>query len=237
MLVGSVANGLHASGGFCAGATHVVEHQVRTLFPSDSIANRTYTDPDIPSQRINGTSFVFSAATPALLAASGSEAISILRNTPSILSTLHENIRTIRSVLERIDLISVPSHAASPIILFTIRTPAELASSSSSSTLALPTASHHGPGKHSHSNPTSVQPRDAPEFDIEAEERLCQEVVDECMAQGVWINRAKRLRGQEWLECRPSVKICVTAGLSRKECEKAAGVIKAAVVKVLGRRR
>lgn len=29
MLVGSVANGLQSSGGFCAGARHVVEHQVR----------------------------------------------------------------------------------------------------------------------------------------------------------------------------------------------------------------
>lgn len=57
------------------------------------------------------------------------------------------------------------------------------------------------------------------------------------MGQGVWVTRAKRLRGQEWLEVRPSVKVCVTAGLTRKECEKAAGVIKAAVVKVLGRRR
>lgn len=34
------------------------------------------------------------------------------------------------------------------------------------------------------------------------------------------------------LERRPSVKVCATAKLSRKECEKAAGVIEAACPKV-----
>ncbi|KAH9026988.1 pyridoxal phosphate-dependent transferase [Lactarius pseudohatsudake] len=64
MTVGSVAiaNGLNSSGGFCAGLRIVVDHQ-----------------------RINGTSFVFSAAVRALLAVSASEGINILRNTPSIL--------------------------------------------------------------------------------------------------------------------------------------------------------
>lgn len=57
------------------------------------------------------------------------------------------------------------------------------------------------------------------------------------MNQGVWVTRAKRLRGQEIMEIRPGVKVCVTAALTRKESEKAAGVIKTAIGKVLGRRR
>ena len=65
MLIGSVANGLNSSRGFCAGSRIVVDFH-----------------------RINGTSFFFSAAVPALLAVSASEGINILRNTPSILSTL-----------------------------------------------------------------------------------------------------------------------------------------------------
>ena len=93
MLVGSVANGLNSSGGFCAGSRVVVDHQ-----------------------RINGTAFVFFAAVPALLAVSASEGINILRNTPSILSTLQENARTIRAVLDRVEAITIPSHAVSPII-------------------------------------------------------------------------------------------------------------------------
>ncbi|KAH9016370.1 serine palmitoyltransferase [Lactarius deliciosus] len=65
----SVVNGLNSSGGFCACSRIVVDHQ-----------------------RINGTSFVFSAAVPVLLEVSASEeGINILRNTPSILSTLQEN--------------------------------------------------------------------------------------------------------------------------------------------------
>ena len=189
MLLGSVANGLNSAGGFCAGSRHVVDHQ-----------------------RINGTSFVFSAALPALLAVSASEGINILRNTPSILSTLQENIRAIRTILERVDCITIPSHAASPIIHIYVRTQAPtLAAAAAKST--------------------------PPSFDIAVEERLLQDIVDEALAQGVWVTRARRLRGQEIVEARPSIRLAVTAALSRKECERAAGVVKAAAVKVLTKRK
>ncbi|KAI9452052.1 hypothetical protein BJY52DRAFT_1214772 [Lactarius psammicola] len=111
------------------------------------------------ASRIDGTTFVFSAAVPTLLAVSASEGINILRNMPSILSTLQEN------------------------------------------------------------------------------ENLRQDIVDEALAQGVWITRARRLHGRELVEARPSIHLAVTAGLSRKECEHAAGVIKAAIVKVLAKRK
>jgi len=192
MLLGSVANGLNSSGGFCAGSRHVVDHQ-----------------------RINGTSFVFSAAVPALLAVSASEGINILRNTPSILSTLQENIRAIRTILERVDCITIPSHAASPIIHIYVRT--------QHPTLA-PAAAYSAT-----TTPLS--------FDIAVEERLLQDIVDEALVQGVWITRARRLRGQEVFEARPSIRLAVTTALSRKECERAAGVVKAAAVKVLTKRK
>jgi serine palmitoyltransferase len=57
------------------------------------------------------------------------------------------------------------------------------------------------------------------------------------VAQGVWITHACRLRGQELVEARPSIRLAVTAALSRKECEHAAGVIKAGVTKVLAKRK
>ena len=137
MLLGSIANGLNAGGGFCAGSRVVVDHQ-----------------------RINGTSFVFSAALPAILAVSASEGINILRNTPSILSTLQDNVRAIRAVLERVDCIAIPSHPASPIIHIYVRTtpysathllplaPSVVATASSASAKA--------------SNPASPMPRDLP---------------------------------------------------------------------------
>lgn len=208
MLVGSVANGLASSGGFCAGSQVVVDHQ-----------------------RINGTSFVFSASMPALLSVSASEGISILQGNPSILASLQENIRAVHSVLNPLvagGVISIPSHPASPIIHITVKP----LSASSLSPAAIPTSSKSGK-----SNPTSIVPRDPPVFDFLAEEKILQEVVEECLAQGVWVTRAKRLKGQEMVEARPSIRVAVTAALGRKEVEKAAGVLKAALGKVLGRRR
>ncbi|KAI5118364.1 hypothetical protein M0805_004336 [Coniferiporia weirii] len=208
MIVGSMANTLCAAGGFCAASRVVVEHQ-----------------------RINGTSFVFSAAMPALLAASASESINILTNAPSIMANLQENVRVIRSMLERLDCVTVPSHSASPVIHLHVK-PISAASLMPPSTDAPKPTSHSGK-----SNPASVQPYNPITFDIEEEERLLQQVVEESLAQGVMLTRAKRLHGQELAEPRPSIRICVTAALSKKDCEKAAATIKAALVKVLGKRR
>ena len=210
MLIGSLANGLASSGGFCAGSQVVVEHQ-----------------------RINGTSFVYSASLPALLAVSASEGISILKENPSILATLQDNIRAVHSVLNPLvagGIITIPSHPASPIIHVMIKP----LSPSTLSPTALPPSSASKSGK---SNPLSIIPRDPPTFDIFAEEMLLQEVVEECLAQGVWVTRAKRLRGQEMVEAKPSIRIAVTSALGRKEVEKAAGILKANLGKVLGKRR
>ncbi|KZT54486.1 serine palmitoyltransferase [Calocera cornea HHB12733] len=208
MLLGSMATGLASAGGFCAGSRVVTEHQ-----------------------RINGTSFVFSAAMPALLAVSASEAIGLLRDNPASLRELAENVRVVRGVLDRLECIEVPSHPASPLIHIYIRS----ASPAQGSTLEVPSlAAQRKGGK---SKPNSLVPADPVVFDIEAEERLLQDVVDEALAQGVLISRVKRLRGQEAAEPRPSIKLAVTAGLTRKEVEKAAGVIRAALLKVLGKRR
>ena len=57
--------------------------------------------------------------------------------------------------------------------------------------------------------------------------------MDEVLAQGMWITRARRLCGQDLVESRPSIRFAKMAALSRKEGERAAGVMKAAVTKVL----
>ena len=169
---------------------------------------------------------------PALLTVAASEGINVLRNTPSILTTLQENIRAVRAILDRVDCIHIPSHPASAVIHLQVRWP----------TLQVPpamtaTGSSSSGSKSSRSNPLLVKPRDPPQFNVELDERILQEVVDEALAQGVLITRAKRLRGQELIEARPSVRLAITAALSRKDCEKAAGVVKAAFVKVVGKRR
>ncbi|KAH8986390.1 pyridoxal phosphate-dependent transferase [Lactarius hatsudake] len=146
-----------------------------------------------------------------------------LAKQPSILSTLQENVRAIRAVLDQVEAITIPSHPASPIIHIHLRSTPTLSASTSVS--AKPP------------NPATPAPRDAPSFDIAGEERLLQDIVDEALAQGVWTTRARRLRGQELVEARPSIRLAVTAALSRKECERAASVIEASVMKALTKRK
>lgn len=169
---------------------------------------------------------------PPLLSVAASEGINILRNTPSILSTLQENVRAVRSILDKVDCIAIPSHPASPTIHLYVRLP--------SPTHLLPTAMP-SPAMSSTSgklsNPLSPHPRDPEVFDADLEEKILQDVVDEALAQGVMVTRAKRLRGQELTEVRPSIRLAVTSALSKKDCEKAASVVKAAFIKVVGRHR
>ena len=186
---------------------------------SDSVIN----------QRINGLSFVFSASMPALLAVSASEAINMFRSTPSIFTQLQDNIRATRAILDRVDCITIPSHPASPIIHIYIR----------QSTSLLHPGSALLPSSAKPSNPTSILSRDAArwEWDVEAEERLLQEVVEEALSQGVMITKAKRLRGQEMVEPRPSIRLAMTSALTKKETEKTVNVVKSALVKVLSKRK
>ncbi|KAH7905247.1 pyridoxal phosphate-dependent transferase [Hygrophoropsis aurantiaca] len=182
----NVAGGGRTSGGFCAGSSIVVDHQ-----------------------RINAPSVVFSASMPALLATSASEAIAHLCNTPSVLAILQENIRAIRTVLEKTDGITVLGHRASPIVHFCLRT--------TSNSLAVPSS--------------------ASAFDGEAEERILQDIVDDALANGVLLTRAKHLKAQEMIESRPTIRIAVSAAFTKKEMEKAATVVKASIARVLGKRR
>ncbi|KAJ7499489.1 serine palmitoyltransferase [Mycena latifolia] len=206
MLIGSMAIGLCAGGGFCAGSQNVIDHQ-----------------------QINGPSFVFSASMPALLAVSASEGIEILRSSPSILTKLQQNIRVARTILDDLDCISIPSHPASPIIHMHVHKPAPaLLHPSSASTV-------HAHAHHKPSNPTSILPRDAGkwDWDIDTEERLLQQVVEEALKRGVIITRAKRLRGQEMVEARPSIRLALTSDLSAEEVKKAVKVVSQALKEVL----
>jgi serine palmitoyltransferase len=226
MIVVDLSKGLGGAGGFCACSRVAYDHQVHTslhtLIPT---ANRP-----CPIQRANATSFVFSASMPGLLAVASSESINILRNTPSILSTLQDNIRAVRAILDRADGLSIPSHPASPIVHLHVR--------GATTSLAVPAPGAAPPPQQlGPSKPTSIVPASAPTFDIELEEKLLQEIVDEALAQGVLVTKAKRLRGQEMVEARPSIRLAITSALTRKECEKAANVVKAAAAKALSKRR
>ncbi|KAH8986394.1 hypothetical protein EDB86DRAFT_3082856 [Lactarius hatsudake] len=145
---------------------------------------------------------------------SASEGINILRNTPSILSTLQENVRAIRAVLDLVEAITFPSHAVSPIVHICLRSAATLSASTSVS--AKPP------------NPATPAPRDAPSSRVRS-----------AYCRISWMRRSRKACGPlgRGKERSRRAQAFVTAALSRKECERAAGVIKAAVVKVLTRRK
>lgn len=192
IIVGSMANALCSSGGFCAGSEEIVDHQ-----------------------RLSGQAYCFSASIPAMLAVSASEAIKIIKSNPSQLTELSERGKTFRQVLTHkslesyIELFSGDPENPAPFFHIRIK-PSFL---------------------ESHAIDTGD------DISRDDEEYLLQDVVDECAYQGVLITRAKYVVDQE-RECpRPSIKINVTIGLSKKENEKAAGIVKTAIIKIFSKWR
>ncbi|KFZ22669.1 hypothetical protein V502_02851 [Pseudogymnoascus sp. VKM F-4520 (FW-2644)] len=82
MIVGSLSGPLCAGGGFCAGSIDIVEHQ-----------------------RISAAAYTFSAALPAMMATTASEALLMLQTMPEILAGCRENIKAMLSCKRR------PHHA------------------------------------------------------------------------------------------------------------------------------
>lgn len=99
MIVGSLAGPLCAGGGFCAGSDEIVEHQ-----------------------RISAAAYTFSAALPAMLATTASEAISMLETNPEMLSQVQENIKTMWTQLDpRSDWVHCTSSVENPIMLLVLK--------------------------------------------------------------------------------------------------------------------
>ncbi|KAK9469897.1 pyridoxal phosphate-dependent transferase [Lipomyces arxii] len=176
MIVGSLANTFCAGGGFCAGSEYVVKHQ-----------------------RINGNGYVFSASLPGYLAATASEAVSILQKSPDLFATLNSNTRAFRAIIDKSQYVTSPSDLESPVI-------------------------------HLRLSDEVVTTRK-----IVDEDRLLQDVVDECVANGILITRNKTVQSQEVFPVEPSLKVIITTGLTKREIEKAATVVKAAISKVMAK--
>lgn len=66
-------------------------------------------------------------------------------------------------------------------------------------------------------NRTTTALREPPSFAIAVEERVPQDIVGEVLAQGIWITRARRYRGQKLVG-----GIRALVSLSRKKCERTA---------------
>ncbi|MCJ1312165.1 serine palmitoyltransferase component [Agyrium rufum] len=79
---------------------------------------------------------------------------------------------------------------------------------------------------------------------VAEQEQLLQDVVDECLTNGVLVTRVKALprstKGKDSIwesQAQPALKVCVTGGLTKKEVEKAGITIRHAITKVVNRRR
>ncbi|KAF2702636.1 PLP-dependent transferase [Pleomassaria siparia CBS 279.74] len=188
MIIGSLSGPLCAAGGFCAANEEVVEHQ-----------------------RISSASYTYSAALPALLSTTASETMALLQEQPEIITSLRDNITSMRAQLDpRSDWVNCTSAVDNPIMLLVLK-------------------------------PEVVASKDLSYLD---QHQLFQDVVDECLANGVLITRLKSMpvdlgihpRDQGW-QPTPALKVCVTNGLTKKETEKAGIVIRHAITKVITRRK
>ncbi|KAG4305063.1 hypothetical protein PORY_001233 [Pneumocystis oryctolagi] len=177
ILVGSLSTCLCSGGGFCAGTSEIVEHQ-----------------------RINGASYVFSAALPATLVVIALQAILMLQQ-PSFdyFASLRKNSNIFRSIIETNEFIDISSHKDSPIIIFRIKR--ELS--------------------------------DKYCWSFDEIMKVLQEIVDESLNNGVLITRVKKINSQETWKFDPSIRVCINIGLSKKEIEKSAIIVKSAVTKIL----
>lgn len=167
------------------------------------------------------------------MAVSANETLSILNSSsgPGIVHALQTNTASFRSVLSAVDNIQLASHALSPIqhVFFT-------------------------PSKEYQIVATTT----ANVSDEEKVEAVLDDVCEDALVNGVFVTVARHLRGQESdigalsagvtntrvapggasppTEPRASIKVAISAALSKKETEKAALVLKNSINRVLKRR-
>ncbi|CAO3642593.1 unnamed protein product [Cunninghamella blakesleeana] len=164
----------------------------------------------VDHQRLSGSAYCFSASLPAMLTISASEAINMISQQPYLLRELRERVQAFRHILNHKSL--------EPLV--------ELDANSNTSEANIV------PFFHIRIKPSHLNSRNN-DVSREEEERILQDVVDECALQGVLVTRAKYVNDQERELPRPSIKIYLTIGLTKKENDKAATVVKSALTKVL----
>ena len=196
-IIGNMAIAFGAGGGFCASTAFAVRHQ-----------------------RINGLSFIFSAAMPVMVANGATTAMQLLTTQPYRMTNLQKNIHKIRSVLDRIGSIEIPSAPESALIHVQIR-------------------SKHAPksGTLQVRGATAAVPHDLSDKE---QEELLRKIVKNALNQGVMLVRDRRLRcvrpdvALAENNDRPSLRVTVTSELDDGEVARAADILRASIVSVLG---
>ncbi|GAB7353896.1 hypothetical protein MBLNU459_g4248t1 [Dothideomycetes sp. NU459] len=188
MIIGSLAGGLCAGGGFCAGTVEIVEHQ-----------------------RLSANAYTFSAALPAMLATTASEAVRMLQEQPEMIQALRENIRTMRAQLDpRSDWVVCSSAVENPIMLLVLKKEVV------------------------ESRRLSVPEQEALIQDAVDECLANGVLVTRVKSMPPPLGAVPRDQG--W-QPQPAFKVCVTTGLSKKETEKAGIVIRHAITKAMTRKK
>lgn len=100
IIIGSLAGCVSSAGGFCAGASLMVEHQ-----------------------RLNSPAFTFSASLPTFLATTASEVITRLQSAQGaeLLRSLQDRIDALRQQLIQSDWVRCTSAPQSPVIILTLK--------------------------------------------------------------------------------------------------------------------
>ncbi|ODV92348.1 hypothetical protein CANCADRAFT_30523 [Tortispora caseinolytica NRRL Y-17796] len=237
ITIGSLAHSLGSGGGFCAGSNDVVAHQ-----------------------RINSPAVVFSAALPAVLANSAEKSLDLLESEgDKLLADLQKNIQAVRAVLSKVsNLIKIMSDPDSPLIIvqvkhevlisvlkrrgplvpeisydetFEVNGLGQLKRRVSAGKIPLPFSLSGKSTTHRRRRALSNS-----KVTYDAERVILQEIIDLCLQDGVLLSRQIAIESLERRPIKPALKIIVPQGLTVKECEKSANVVKSALQKVLGKK-
>ncbi|KOS23378.1 Serine palmitoyltransferase 1 [Escovopsis weberi] len=185
MIIGSLSGPLCAGGGFCAGSKDVVEHQ-----------------------RITSSAYTYSAALPAMLAMTASDAVQLLQSTPDILVQCRENIKAMRAQLDpRSDWVVCTSSIDNPVLLLVLKQEVVTARN------------------------LTVEDQDRILMEC-VEEVLANGVLITRLKTRPYANA---LPSPTWA-AQPALKLCITSALSKKEIEKAGVTIRHAITKILTRK-
>ncbi|KAJ4862249.1 aminotransferase class I and II domain-containing protein [Trichoderma breve] len=164
----------------------------------------------IVHQRITSSAYTYSAALPAMLAMTASESVKLLQSNPDVLVQCRENIRALRAQLDpRSDWVVCTSSLDNPILLLALK-------------------------------PEVIK---AKRLTVDDQEKILMECVEESLANGVMITRLKTrpyanamgAKDGDWT-LQPSLKVCVTSALSKKDIEKAGITIRHAITKIMTRK-
>ncbi|KAI5460270.1 pyridoxal phosphate-dependent transferase [Mariannaea sp. PMI_226] len=164
----------------------------------------------VEHQRITSSSYTFSAALPAMLAVTASETLNLLQSNPDILTQCRDNIKTMKAQLDpRSDWVTCISAPENPVMLLVLK-------------------------------PEVVMAR---KLELDDQERILLDCVEEALVNGVMITRTKtrpfanviKPKDGDWF-AQPSLRVCITSGLSKKDIEKAGVTIRHAITKVMTRK-